>query len=129
MTCFYVTKNSAPRNVFSAKLRGNYTQTYINHLFQGSGNFVDEESNKLDVLIVDEAHRLNEKSGFYGNLGENQVKELIKAAKFSVFFIDEHQRIALNDYGSIKAIEEYANEFGAIIEIYELFCRISEICI
>ena len=67
MTCFYVTKNAAPRSVFSAKLRGNYTQTYINHLFQGSGNFVDEEINKLDVLVVDEAHRLNKKSGLSFN--------------------------------------------------------------
>ena len=46
MTCFYVTKNSAPRNVYSSKLRGEYTQTYINHLFQGSGSFIDEERNK-----------------------------------------------------------------------------------
>ena len=71
MTCFYVTKNAAPRSVYSSKLRGEYTQTYINHLFQGSGSFIDEERNKLDCLIVDEAHRLNEKSGLYQNKGEN----------------------------------------------------------
>ena len=120
MTCFYVTKNAAPRNVFSAKLRGNYTQTYINHLFQGSGNFVDEESNKLDVLVVDEAHRLNAKSGMFQNKGENQIKEIINASKFSIFFIDENQKVTLKDIGSEDLIKKYANELGAGIYTYEL---------
>ncbi len=120
MTCFYVTKNAAPRNVFSVKLRGNYTQTYINHLFQGSGNFVDEESNKLDVLIVDEAHRLNAKSGMFQNKGENQIKEIINASKFSIFFIDENQKVTLKDIGSEDMIRRYANELGAGIYTFDL---------
>ena len=120
MTCFYVTKNAAPRSVFSSKLRGNFTQTYINHLFQGSGNFVDEESNKLDVLIVDEAHRLNAKSGMFQNKGENQIKEIINASKFSVFFIDENQKVTLKDIGSEDMIKKYAKELGAVICTYEL---------
>ncbi len=120
MTCFYVTKNAAPRNVFSAKLRGNYTQTYINHLFQGSGNFIDEERNKLDILIVDEAHRLNEKSGMFQNKGENQIKEIINASKFSIFFIDENQKVTLKDIGSEDLIKKYAKDLGAGIYTYEL---------
>lgn len=112
----YITKNSAPRNVFFEKLKGgDYTKSYIKNLFKSSGSFTTAESNQFDALIVDEAHRLNEKSGFFGNLGENQVKEIINASKFSVFFIDKHQKVALNDYGSIEAIEKYANEFDAEI--------------
>jgi len=42
--------------------------------------------------VVDEAHRLNEKSGLFGNLGTNQIQELIGAAKCSIFFLDEDQR-------------------------------------
>ena len=121
MTTMYVTKNSAPRNVFFDKLKGgDYTKSYIENLFKSSGSFTKSKLNEFDALIVDEAHRLNKKSGFYGNLGENQVKELIKAAKFSIFFIDKHQKIAFNDYGSIEAIEEFAKEFDAIVEKYEL---------
>lgn len=120
MTCFYVTKNAAPRSVFSTKLRGNFTQTYINHLFQGSGNFVDEESNKLDVLVVDEAHRLNAKSGMFQNKGVNQIKEIINASKFSIFFIDENQKVTLKDIGSEDMIKMYANKLGAGIYTYEL---------
>ena len=120
MTCFYVTKNSAPRSVYATKLRGEYTQTYINHLFQGSGNFVDEESNKLDVLIVDEAHRLNAKSGMFQNKGENQIKEIINASNFSLFFIDENQKVTLKDIGSEDLIKKFAKELGAGIYTFDL---------
>ena len=120
MTCFYVTKNAAPRNVYSSKLRGDFTQTYINHLFQGSGSFIDEERNKLDCLVVDEAHRLNAKSGMFQNKGENQIKEIINSAKFSIFFIDENQKVTLKDIGSEDLIRKFANEQGAGIYTFDL---------
>ncbi len=120
MTCFYVTKNAAPRNVYSSKLRGDYTQTYINHLFQSSGNFINEERNKLDCLIVDEAHRLNAKSGMFQNKGENQIKEIINTAKFSIFFIDENQKVTLKDIGSEDLIKKYAKDLGAGIYTFDL---------
>ena len=120
MTCFYVTKNAAPRSVYSSKLRGDYTQTYINHLFQGSGSFIDEERNKLDCLVVDEAHRLNAKSGMFQNKGENQIKEIINAAKFSIFFIDENQKVTLKDIGSEDLIKKFAVEQGAGIYTFDL---------
>lgn len=120
MTCFYVTKNAAPRSVYSSKLRGEYTQTYINHLFQGSGSFIDEERNKLDCLVVDEAHRLNAKSGMFQNKGDNQIKEIINAAKFSIFFIDENQKVTLKDIGSEDLIKKFANELNAGIYTFDL---------
>ena len=60
---FYVTKNSAPRDVFKAKLKID-RMSGLNNLFKGSGCFYECEPNSFDVLIVDEAHRLNKKSGF-----------------------------------------------------------------
>lgn len=120
MTCFYVTKNAAPRSVYASKLRGDYTQTYINHLFQSSGNFIDEERNKLDCLVVDEAHRLNAKSGMFQNKGENQIKEIINVAKFSIFFIDENQKVTLKDIGSEDLIRRFAKEQGAGIYTFDL---------
>ncbi len=113
MLCQYVTKNSAPRNIYAAKLSGEMKKTRINNLFKGSGAFVDEPANQFDALIVDEAHRLNKKSGMFQNLGENQIKEIINASKFSVFFIDESQRVTLKDNGSIKEIEKFIKEFNA----------------
>ena len=109
---FYVTKNSAPREVFKAKLKIDKLSG-LNNLFKGSGSFVDSEKNEFDVLIVDEAHRLNEKSGLFSNLGENQIKEIINASKFSIFFIDENQRVTLKDIGSIDQIKKFAKELNA----------------
>ena len=119
MTCFYVTKNSAPRLVYSNKLRGDFTKKYIDHLFQGSGKFIEEKANALDCLVVDEAHRLTEKSDFFGH-GENQIKEIINASKFSIFFLDENQRVTLKDIGSEDLIKQFAKELGAGISTYEL---------
>ncbi|WP_430789693.1 DNA/RNA helicase domain-containing protein [Virgibacillus flavescens] len=109
----YVSKNSAPREVYASKLKGTITKTEIDNLFKGSGSFTKSELNEFDVIVVDEAHRLNEKSGFYGNQGENQIKELINASKFTLFFIDEKQRVTLKDIGSLDVIKKYAEEFDA----------------
>lgn len=111
----YVSKNSAPRDVYASKLKGTIRKTEIDNLFKGSGSFTEANLNEFDAILVDEAHRLNEKSGFYGNQGENQVKEIIKASKFTLFFIDEYQRVTLKDIGSIELIEKYAKEFDAEI--------------
>ena len=121
MTSFYVTKNTAPRNVYSKKLKGSYTKKDIDHLFQSSGNFIDEENNAIDCLIVDEAHRLTGKTlrGRYF-VGENQVKEIIRAAKLSIFFLDEDQQVTLQDIGNEEEITKFAKEFDAGIYTYEL---------
>ncbi|MBR3117627.1 MAG: DUF2075 domain-containing protein [Oceanobacillus sp.] len=118
-TSFYVTKNSAPRNVFASKLKIS-KMSYMNNLFKGSGGFTEAEKNSCNVLIVDEAHRLNEKSGLFSNLGENQIKEIINAANFSVFFIDESQKVTLKDIGSVDEITKYAKEAGATIHYAKL---------
>ena len=116
----YVTKNSAPRAVYSVKLSGSYRKSYINNLFVGSGNFIDTMPNTMGALIVDEAHRLNMKSGMFSNLGENQIKEIIKTARFSVFFVDDCQRIHMKDIGSVQSIKQYADEMGADVHLEHL---------
>lgn len=121
MNSLYVTKNSAPRNVFFEKLRGkNRSLNWLKTIFKSSGSFIHSECNDFDAIIVDEAHRLNQKSGLFSNLGENQVKEIINAAKFTVFFIDRNQRVSLKDYGSVEAIYEWAREFDAEIKHIKL---------
>ncbi|OHC30141.1 MAG: ATP-binding protein [Pseudomonadales bacterium RIFCSPHIGHO2_02_FULL_60_43] len=116
----YVSKNAAPRRVYETKLVGTITRSKFSHMFTGSGSFIETEPNLFDILIVDEAHRLNEKSGLYSNLGENQIKELIDASKCTVFFIDEDQRVTLSDIGSKQAIREFAEAKGAVVEEYNL---------
>lgn len=116
----YVSKNAAPRNVYLKKLRGQMRMTTVNNMFKGSGTYVDTGENVAHTLIVDEAHRLNAKSGMMHNLGENQIKEIIHSAYCSVFFIDESQRVTMQDIGSVEEIEKWANEAGSELYYMEL---------
>lgn len=109
----YVTRNAAPREVYERKLAGSMRKTRIRNLFKSSGAYVDAEPNAIDVLIVDEAHRLNEKSGLYGNLGDHQVAELIRAAKCCVFFVDDDQRVTFKDVGEQAVLRHFAATHGA----------------
>jgi len=116
----YVTPNAAPRAVFESKLKKIFAKADIRSLFSGSGSFTETSAESFDALIVDEAHRLKMKSGMFKNLGENQVKEIIKSAHTSVFFIDEAQKVTWSDVGDISMIEEQASLAGAIVERLEL---------
>ncbi len=116
----YVTKNAAPRTVFKAKLTGQLRRTRYDNLFCGSGAFVDCPQGHYDVLVVDEAQRLNQFSGLYGNQGENQVKEVIGASHLSVFFLDEDQQVTWKDIGTETEIRTHANAIGAEVITDEL---------
>jgi hypothetical protein len=116
----YVTKNSAPREVYRSKLSGTFTMTRIANLFKGSGAYIETETNTFQALIVDEAHRLNEKSGMFSNQGENQIKEIINASTCSIFFLDEDQRIHWKDIGDNNKVKHWAEELGASITELEL---------
>jgi uncharacterized protein len=118
----YVSKNAAPREVYAHKLGGHQNPHLIN-LFTGSGSFVKTPRGTFDALIVDEAHRLTEKGGFYGNEGDHQVREIINAANCAVFFLDEDQRVTLKDIGSKALIRQIAAEAGAVVEEYALLSQ------
>jgi len=118
--CRYVSKNAAPRAVYESKLVGHFKKSVISNFFSGSGAFVEKDLGIFDTLIIDEAHRLNEKGGLYGNLGENQIKELIHAANCTIFFIDEDQRVTLKDIGGKAAIAQWAEKAGAKVSVMEL---------
>lgn len=115
----YTSKNSAPRNVYAKKLTG-HKKTSINNMFKGSGSYIDAEENSVDIIICDEAHRLNNKSGMFHNLGENQIKEIIYASLCSVFFIDESQRVTLSDIGTVSEIVKWADEYDSEVQEMEL---------
>lgn len=116
----YVSRNAAPRAVYMERLAGHLRKTQIQALFGGSGSYIDTPSGTFGALIVDEAHRLNLKSGLYGNLGENQIAELIRSANCTIFFADDDQVVTLADIGTTSAIEAVAQSFGASITRLEL---------
>lgn len=116
----YITKNAAPRAVYESMLTGTMRKTEITNMFSGSGSYIGIENNVFDALVVDEAHRLNGKSGIFKNLGENQVKEIIEASKFSVFFIDEDQKVTWHDIGEKEEIVKWAAKNDAKTHVLEL---------
>lgn len=116
----YVSKNSAPRDVYASQLSGIRSKSWVNNLFKGSGSYINAERNQYDALLVDEAHRLNEKSGMFSNLGENQIKEIINASRCSVFFLDEDQRVTMKDIGSAAEISKWAAHASATLHQLEL---------
>ena len=113
----YCSKNSAPRLVYAKKLKGHRTKSSIDNMFKGSGSYVDAPKDAVGAILADEAHRLNEKSGLYGNQGVNQIHEIIHAARLSVFFIDESQRVTVKDIGSVDEIKHWATFNNA--EVFE----------
>lgn len=116
----YVTKNSAPRAVYESKLTWTLKKTEFSNLFKWSWSYVWSTSNEFDALIVDEAHRLNEKSWMFANLWENQVKEIIEASKFSIFFVDENQKVTFKDIWEKDEIIKWAKNAWAKIHELEL---------
>lgn len=116
----YVTKNSAPRAVYESKLTWTLKKTEFSNLFKWSWSYISSNKNEFDALIVDEAHRLNEKSGMFSNLWENQVKEIIESSKFSIFFIDENQKVTFKDIWEKDEIIKWAKNAWAKVHNLEL---------
>ena len=119
----YVSRNTAPRAIYSYELKGTMNKNNIDNLFKTSGSYTSVDEEIFDCLIVDEAHCLTEKSGLFNNYGENQIKEIIKSSKHSVFFIDEKQKVHLNDIGTIDEIEKWANIYNKKIYKYSLLSQ------
>ncbi|MDO8642167.1 MAG: DUF2075 domain-containing protein [Candidatus Woesearchaeota archaeon] len=84
--------------------------------------------NELDILIVDEAHRIGEKSDHRFTKKEYrtnmpQIEQLIRCAKTSIFFIDDRQVIRGAEVGNTNLIRESAKKLGKRIEETELLSQ------
>ena len=105
----YVTKNAAPRDVYESKLTGT-TGTPPRPV---TVPFSRAQVPSWKVLPMRSMHSssmrptASTKNRAYANLGENQIKEIIDAARCSVFFLDEDQRIHINDIGSEDEIRRW----------------------
>jgi len=82
--------------------------------------FSDAERNGLDVLIVDEAHRIRLETTYRFMKAEKrsgvpQADELVRAARVPVFLIDEHQGVRPYEIGTVASLEEAAARNGAVV--------------
>ena len=91
--------------------------TRVKQMFKYFNSFMDAEKNGLDVLILDEAHRIRETSeNRYTKAalrqGRPQVDELMAAARVPVFLLDQHQVVRPGELGTVDEINEYAKSLG-----------------
>lgn len=117
LNAIFVAPNASFRSVLVSKLTQEHSRSRVQNLFKGSSGFVDADPNTFDVLIVDEAHRLRQKGAFMYQ-GFNQVEDIIKASKVSIFFIDDDQAIRPEDIGSVEEIKRLAESYEA--DIHEI---------
>jgi len=83
------------------------------------------KENQIDVLIVDEAHRIGKTSNNqYTKPSDRtdmpQMDQLIRCAKTSIFFIDDKQVIRFLEVGNTELIKESAKKYGCVVREVEL---------
>ncbi len=93
----------------------------VQNLFKYFNQFTEADRNGLDVLILDEAHRMRETS--HGRFtparlrsGRLQVDELIGAARVPVFLLDENQVVRPGELGTAQDIEQHARQLGLKVQ-------------
>jgi DUF2075 family protein len=115
------------RSVLHATGSRSFTQTLrrvagrrsprVQKMFKYFNQFMEAEPNGLDVLILDEAHRIRETSEFRytrasQRTGRPQVDELLSAARVPVFLLDQNQVVRPGEMGAIDAITAAAEARG-----------------
>jgi hypothetical protein len=79
--------------------------------------------NELDLLLVDEAHRIEKNSNYqYTKPADRtempQVEQLIRCSRTTVFFIDDKQNVRYQEIGNSSTIKSAALKYD---------CRVSEV--
>lgn len=90
-------------------------------LFKYFNHFMDAELNGLDVLVLDEAHRIRETSADRWTsarfrTGRPQVEELLAAARVPVFLLDQHQIVRPGEMGTVADIAAHAAAQGIDVQ-------------
>lgn len=89
----------------------------VKALFKYFNQFMTADPNGLDVLIMDEAHRIRHTSANRFTRAEHrtdrlQIDELIAAARVPVFLLDEHQVVRPGEMGTLAQIKHHATHLG-----------------
>jgi len=97
----------------------------VKGLFKYFNSFMEAETNGLDVLILDEAHRIRETSvNRYTRAalrhGRPQLDELVDAARVPVFLLDENQVVRPGELGTVDEIEAFAVDRGLRVQRIDL---------
>lgn len=105
---------------------GEKAQLLFSNLYRFVPTRISE--NELDVVLVDEAHRIQNSSNFQFTPKEHrtdmpQMEQLVRCARTSVFFIDDKQNVRSSEIGSTALIMEYAHKYGASFDSVRLLSQ------
>ncbi|WP_062529098.1 DUF2075 domain-containing protein [Demequina rhizosphaerae] len=95
-------------------------------LFAYFNSFIGADRNGLDVLVLDEAHRIRELSvnrftrADLRAKAQPQVNELLDAARVPVFLLDEHQVVRPGEIGTVADIRAAAAAKGLSVRQVDL---------
>ena len=96
-------------------------------LFQNVLSYIPSsaDENSVDVLLVDEAHRIQKSPNHqymkpHQRTDLPQIDTIIRSAKVTVFFIDDRQAIRGVEIGSAEMIKEAAERWNAEVQECEL---------
>ncbi len=120
----YNTHHSTGSKAFTGNIRkilGSRASTQ----FTFSNQYMTTERDSIDVIILDEAHRLKKTSTnrftpMKKKTGRSQVEELIHTGKVTVFFIDDLQSVRSEEIGSADLITKAAMAANAKLYEFEL---------
>lgn len=89
------------------------------------------KEDELDILLIDEAHRIEKKSNFQFTRPEDrtdmpQVDQLVRCSKTSVFFIDDKQSVRAQEIGNSEIIRQAAAKFNC--KVYEVMLETQYRC-
>ena len=93
--------------------------------FDWTNSYAGEAADSVDVVIVDEAHRIRLRSDSRftpasARSGLPQVQEILKAARVSAFFIDDLQGVRPGEAGTSEYIRSNAEAMGIPVREFEL---------
>ncbi len=122
LTSLFVCKSKPFREGLQKLVGGKAKNLFINPYFLVPAKV---QESGLDVVFVDEAHRLEKKNTHRYMPPEHrsdlpQVDQIIRSAKTSVFFIDDKQSVRNLEIGHSSLILEAAERMGATVDEVEL---------
>lgn len=100
------------------KMVGKNGEMLFSNLYRFLPSVIGE--NDLDLVLIDEAHRIEKKSNFQYTKTKDktdmpQVEQLVRCAKTSVFFIDDKQNVRSQEIGDSELIREAAKKYNCAI--------------
>ena len=121
LNSYFTTRSKALRNTLRDKLssiasdNGTSASGLIRNIYDfRPANFIESE---VDVLLIDEAHRISHSANFMTDRGDvqtylPQVLSLLYCSKVCVFFIDDNQAINNKEIGTSTKIKDVAINYA-----------------